>query len=75
MESGHHKPPRIYGKVLTEEGLELYDEFYDHFSDGGCTCFQMPPCSYCLHPGNPNNILETESLWIPDPSTEGLIQF
>ena len=75
MKDRHNKPPHRHGYLLTEEGMDLYDEFYIGHEESGCSCHICPPCGYCTHPGNPDNIKETDSLWVPDPSVEGCIQF
>ena len=31
-------------------------EFLREFSDYGCSCHINPPCSHCVHPGNPINL-------------------
>lgn len=31
----------------------------------GCTCFRSPPCSTCMHPGNPIN-QEIDECWEED---------
>ncbi len=50
-------------KKLTIEGEELKEEFKSTYADEGCRCHTNPPCSYCLHPGNPNNLVESPMLW------------
>jgi len=50
-------------RVLTNEGQDLQDEFESMYGDRGCTCFISPPCSYCMHPGNPLNLEESPDLW------------
>lgn len=39
------------------------DDFELSYLDRGCTCFLSPPCSYCVHPGNPLNLEENEEAW------------
>lgn len=51
------------GYVLKPEYQEIADEFWHHYSDRGCTCFISPPCSYCIHEGNPSNLEENEDAW------------
>lgn len=34
----------------------------------GCSCHINPPCSYCTHEGNPDNLENIEEAWeeVPD---------
>lgn len=34
--------------------------------DGNCSCHLSPPCSSCMHPGNPMQQAEDETCWEPD---------
>jgi len=54
------------GFVLTEEADNDRAEFLSDYADGGCSCFISPPCSYCVHPGNPNNQVEDDNCWVPE---------
>lgn len=41
----------------SEEAIERdIADFEATFKDGGCSCHNMPPCSYCTHPGNPISV-------------------
>ncbi|WP_067097860.1 hypothetical protein [Marinomonas atlantica] len=51
------------GRQLKPDWQDEADDFDITFRDQGCTCFLAPPCSYCLHPGNPLNLEETEEAW------------
>lgn len=59
----------IRTRELTEEGEGLKAEFESKYSNGGCACHINPPCEYCIHPGNPDNLEESDDLWI-DTETE-----
>jgi len=66
-------------RCLTPEAREEREEF-DAFAHerGGCSCHINPPCSYCLHPGNPANQDEDESCWtekVPDVVAEDPARF
>lgn len=50
-------------RVLTEEAQFDRDTFEDEYRNRGCTCFISPPCSFCLHPGNPLNQEESDDCW------------
>ena len=54
------------GFVLTEEADNDRVDFLSDYADGGCSCFISPPCSYCIHPGNPQNQMEDDSCWEPE---------
>lgn len=49
-------------RKLTEEAWEDREEFEDA-EFGGCSCHIAPPCSYCVHPGNPINQEENDECW------------
>lgn len=49
--------------VLTTEAQQDRDDFNRRYGDSGCLCFICPPCSYCTHPGNPNNQAECKDAW------------
>jgi hypothetical protein len=49
---------------LTPAAQGCLDIFIKEYADRGCTCFASPPCSFCTHEGNPENLLEAE-----DPET------
>lgn len=51
-------------KVLTPEAEIDRAEFNRDFEGRGCTCCISPPCSYCTHPGNPDNQREDEAAWV-----------
>ena len=42
------------------------DEFEQLYKDDGCYCHMNPPCSYCTHPGNPDNLDGTPEAWEED---------
>ena len=42
---------------------ELQDEFESKFADYSCSCHIDPPCSLCIHPGNPANLIEDPDAW------------
>lgn len=51
-------------KVLRDIYQDLADQFDNLFADDGCTChLGHPPCSFCIHPGNPANLDEDERAW------------
>jgi hypothetical protein len=55
-------------KRLKPEYQELADEFAAE--DGCCSCHIAPPCGYCTHPGNPDNLAEDEEAWEGDDDNE-----
>lgn len=48
-------------RILTTEGRALSKQYKDETS--GCSCHISPPCSDCVHPGNPHNLAESDDLW------------
>ncbi|MCK5615963.1 hypothetical protein KAR91_79610 [Candidatus Pacearchaeota archaeon] len=52
-------------KVLKPEYQVLADEYADTY---GCSCHINPPCSYCTHEGNPDNLENIDEAWeeVPD---------
>lgn len=52
------------GMILSPDAQSDRDEFDADFSDRGCTCFISPPCSFCVHPGNPRNQEESDECWV-----------
>lgn len=48
-------------RILTTEGRALSKQYKDETS--GCSCHISPPCSDCVHPGNPHNLDESDDLW------------
>lgn len=56
-------------RVLTQEAQFDRDDFEATFKDRGCTCFISPPCSFCMHPGNPLNQNEVDECWEEDCET------
>jgi hypothetical protein len=50
-------------RVLNKLGQDLEDEFAAEMSDSCCSCHISPPCSYCIHPGNPANLEESDDCW------------
>ena len=57
-------------RKLNAYGRELSDEFNAKYSGNGCTCFQSAPCSYCMDPGNPVCLEETDCAWDEFPDDE-----
>jgi len=53
-------------RVLTQDAQDDADDFYVRFADRGCTCFRSPPCSHCMHPGNPLNLECDDNAWIEE---------
>lgn len=55
-------------RVLTEDYQVLADEFDNYVDTYGCSCHINPPCAYCAHEGNPDNLEEIEEAWeeVPD---------
>lgn len=51
---------------LKPEWQDIADDFEDEYANRGCQCFISPPCSHCLHEGNPLNLEETEEAWEED---------
>lgn len=50
--------------TLTDAAQKDLDSFLSAFDGGGCTCFVSPPCNWCVHPGNPNNLAEDPDAWV-----------
>jgi len=50
-------------RVLNNLGEKLQQEFEADMSDSCCSCHLNPPCGYCTHPGNPDNLEETPEAW------------
>ena len=51
-------------KYLKPECEEQFNEWLSKYQfESGCTCFKSAPCSYCTHPGNPNNLAEDDDAW------------
>lgn len=40
-----------------------YDHFLGYYEAESCSCHINPPCGRCEHPGNPDNLKETEDAW------------
>lgn len=53
------------GYDLTDDAWGEHTSFMQDYEDRGCTCFSAPPCSFCTHPGNPQNLLEDDEAWVP----------
>lgn len=49
--------------VLNKLGQELEHEFEVEMGDSCCSCHINPPCNYCIHPGNPLNLAESDDCW------------
>lgn len=56
-------------RKLTDEAQADRDEFMFDFRNEGCTCFISPPCSYCVHPGNPLN-QEEDWHWVDEDAAQ-----
>jgi hypothetical protein len=54
---------------LTDGAQLERDDFEAKYGKGNCSCHISPPCSSCLHPGNPVNQEEDDSCWTTDPET------
>lgn len=55
-----------YGMVLTPEAADDALDFLREYGSGNCSCHISPPCSSCLHPGNPSNQDEDSECWEPE---------
>lgn len=53
---------------LKREWQVVADDFMEIYGDSGCTCFLSPPCGYCTHEGNPNNLEESDDAWAKSPA-------
>lgn len=54
------------GMVLTPDAeFDREDFIHSYGHDGNCSCHLSPPCSSCVHPGNPLNQEEDSQCWIP----------
>src|SRR5690606_1225257 len=42
-------------RILTPAAQADRDDFDEFHQERGCTCFDKPPCGFCIHPGNPLN--------------------
>jgi len=58
-----YEKKKITKLVLNELGQALKEEFEADMADYGCSCHISPPCGYCMHPGNPDNLEETPEAW------------
>lgn len=50
------------GMRLTADAQYDRDDFESSYF-GGCSCCISPPCSYCVHPGNPHNQDDFDECW------------
>jgi len=50
-------------RMLKPEYRDVYNDFLSDYVDRGCSCHQNPPCSYCTHEGNPDNLTEDDGAW------------
>ena len=57
-------------RVLTQQAEDDRAEWERRYSDSGCNCHISPPCSSCVHPGNPNNQSECDECWEEVPDEE-----
>lgn len=55
-------------KQLKPEYQELADEFDLEYRDRDCSCHISPPCSRCIHEGNPLNLAEDDDAWEQPPA-------
>jgi hypothetical protein len=55
---------------LTDAAQDDRDDFEAKFDGGNCSCHINPPCSSCLHPGNPANQEEDETAWTTELEAE-----
>lgn len=53
-------------RVLTPDAQAERDDFDQEHERRGCTCCISPPCSHCLHPGNPRNQEEDPDAWMDE---------
>lgn len=51
-------------RELTEDAQIDRDEFNREHAKYGCSCCISPPCSHCIHPGNPLNQAEDDGCWV-----------
>lgn len=55
-------------RILTPEADADRAQFHGEYGvDGNCSCHLSPPCSSCIHPGNPRNQEEDPGCWTDDP--------
>lgn len=62
-------PPERYARP-ERKGYKLAawaEDAYASFMAGGpdCACHVAPPCGTCTEPGNPENLAEDDSAWVP----------
>ena len=50
--------------LLKKESFNNFCDFNCYVADQGCSCHINAPCSFCIHPGNPANLLEDDTAWI-----------
>ena len=51
-------------KTLTKQAQDDALNFDLYYGDRNCcSCHMHPPCSWCIHPGNPINLEENEDAW------------
>jgi len=51
-------------RQLTPDAQDERDDFNELYAGRGCTCFQVAPCTFCTHEGNPVNQAEDETAWV-----------
>ena len=51
-----YKAEETYQNDEHREMVVAAGEFLREFRDSGCSCHINPPCSHCMHPGNPINL-------------------
>lgn len=55
---------QTFERELKPWAQEERDDFEKSFGySGNCSCHISPPCSSCVHPGNPHNQAEDENAW------------
>ena len=62
-------------RKLTDDAQLDRDDFYNSFENyRECTCFISPPCSWCVHPGNPHNQEEDDECWVDDDAAQAALE-
>ena len=63
------------GRQLNREGIGLLRGFNNEYGGSSCYCRTLPAdiqagagCSFCAHPGNPENLKDNPSVWKNDPA-------
>lgn len=59
------------GMKLTADAEADREDFEAEYGvRGNCSCFISPPCSSCMHPGNPLNQDEDDDCWEPEDGSD-----